>query len=60
MIKTVDLIEWAKERAVGKSLNCPFGYIPGEELLTLANQVIRAEPFVHAPVHIRKEDREQA
>lgn len=56
MIKTVDLIEWAKEHAVGKSLNCPYGFIHGDELLTLANQIIRAEPLVHSPKRIRKND----
>lgn len=50
MIKTTELIRWAKENATGCSASYPAGWIRGDDLECLAKAVMRREPFDYAPV----------
>lgn len=56
MIKTMDLIQWAKQNAVGCSASYPAGWIKGEDLEKLARAVIKREPFDYSPVYRGRHD----
>ena len=53
MIKTTDLIQWAKDHSVSCSLQYPYGWIRGDDLISLAQTVKGAEPFVYSPSPMR-------
>jgi len=50
MVRTDDLIRWAKENAVDCSLNYVNGWISADKLLELAQAAKDLEPFVYFPV----------
>lgn len=49
MILVKDLIEWAKENAVGRSISYPDGAVRSLDLLHLASECLKAEPITYNP-----------
>lgn len=58
MVRTDDLIRWAKENAVDCSINNVNGWISADKLLELAKAAKDLEPFVYFPVIKRNENNE--
>lgn len=56
MIKTIDLIAWARDNAVRRTLNNPEGWIISADLEAVAEAVRDHEPFDYNPPRSRKED----
>lgn len=50
MIKADDLIRWVREHAVSPSLMHINGWIRGDDLLGIAEEVKNHEPFDYNPV----------
>jgi len=50
MIKADDLIRWVREHAVSPSLTHINGWIRGDDLLGIAEEVKNHEPFDYNPV----------
>ena len=49
MILVKDLIEWAKQNAVGRSVTYPDGAIRSMDLLRLATDCLDNEPMTYKP-----------
>ena len=49
MILVKDLIEWAKQNAIGRSASYPDGAIQSMDLFRLATDCFNAEPAVYRP-----------
>ena len=49
MIKADDLIRWVREHAVSPSLTHINGWIRGDDLLGIAKEVKKREPFDYIP-----------
>lgn len=50
MVKVDDLIRWAKENAIGRSVTYINGWISADKLFELAEMVKEKEPFAYYPV----------
>ena len=49
MILVKDLIEWAKQNAIGRSVSYPDGAIRSMDLLRLATDCLDADPMDYKP-----------
>ena len=49
MILVKDLIEWAKQNAIGRSVSYPDGAIRSMDLLGLAVECLKDEPMTYKP-----------
>ena len=49
MILVKDLIEWAKQNAIGRSVSYPDGAIRSMDLLRLATDCLDADPMTYKP-----------
>ena len=49
MILVKDLIEWAKQNAIGRSVSYPDGAIRSMDLLRLATDCLEADPMNYKP-----------
>lgn len=49
MILVKDLIEWAKQNAIGRSVSYPDGAIRSMDLLGLAEKCLKNEPMTYKP-----------
>lgn len=49
MILVKDLIEWAKQNAIGRSISYPDGAIRSLDLLGLAAECLKNEPMTYKP-----------
>lgn len=49
MILVKDLIEWAKQNAIGRYVSCPDGAIRSRDLLCLAVECLKDEPKTYKP-----------
>ena len=49
MILVKDLIEWAKQNAIGRSVSYPDGAIRSMDLLRLATDCLDADPMNYTP-----------
>lgn len=49
MIRTDDLVKWARDHAINDSLSCLGGWIRSSELMELAKAVADADPFDYRP-----------
>lgn len=45
MITVEDLMKWANDHAVGRSISVPKGWIQSEDLIQLAREIERCNPF---------------
>ena len=59
MILVKDLIEWAKQNAIGRSVSYPDGAIRSMDLLRLATDCLDAEPTTYKPPKADGERREE-
>ena len=58
MIRVRDLTNWAQFNAVGCTLECPDGWISGDDLKALAEAVINRAPFDYMPVYKRPDQQD--
>ena len=49
MILVKDLIEWAKQNAIGRSVSYPDGAIRSMDLLGLAVECLKDDPMTYKP-----------
>ena len=56
MIKVDHLLRWIKENAVGRSFTVVNGWINGNKLLDLAQEVSEKEPLDYTPSFRKEED----
>ncbi len=50
MILVKDLVEWAKQNAIGRAISYPDGAIRSMDLLGLAAECLKAEPETYKPL----------